>query len=256
MQKKIFTVFMALPLFICASAGAHEFIVRAAPEAPKKGEVVKVELMAAHTFHESDEMEPVADVQSKWVQGASSGELKIAPNPVAAAKDLSAEFSLPADGTAWLISHRRPQTWSETPDGWFPGDKNTIKDHKVIRTDQYEKFNKFLLNPSPGDSSWKTPVGQTLEIVPAANPAGLRAGDELAVQVLYQGQPLTTPVYATYIGFSKHPDTWAFYAEPEEGQAVVQFTAPGLWLIRAHHQVQKADGESLDLKAILELVVN
>lgn len=34
-----------------------------------------------------------------------------------------------------------------------------------------------------------------------------RAGQEVTVQVLYNGKPLTVPVYATYDGFSSEENT-------------------------------------------------
>jgi uncharacterized GH25 family protein len=72
-------------------------------------------------------------------------------------------------------------------------------------------------------------VGDALEVVPLTNPATVKPGNELTVKVLFKGQPLTTNVYATYDGFSKEANTYAYYAEGhKDGTAKVKITQPGL----------------------------
>jgi ABC-type Co2+ transport system, periplasmic component len=249
-----------LPAFVLAlglsvPAQAHEFIVKITPEAPQKGVAATAEFMASHVFTESDEMEDPKDIKATLIQNGQSSDLAVKANP--AAKDVLAEFTVAADSPVWLVGHRLPQLWSQTPDGILAGDKNTLTGKKILYTNQYEKFVKVLLNPSSADNSFSQPIGQTLEIVPLDNPAGIKIGDEIRVKVLYNGQPVAVPVYASYMGFSDQQNTYAYYTEPEEGDPVVKVTAKGMWLIRANYKVSgTGDIKTHDLKAIMQFVVD
>ncbi len=235
-------------------ARAHEFVVKLDNPTPKAGQTVKAEFMASHVFGVSDEMEPVEDVQAVVVQGDQKIALPVKPNP--AAKDLAGEFALPADGPAWINGHRLPQLWSQTPDGVKAGDRAALKGEQVISTSKYEKFVKVLLNPVAAAGTFDQPLGQTLEIIPLGNPADLKIGEEIKVRVLYDGQPISVPVYASYFGFSEHQNTYAYYTEPEKGDPAVKITAPGMWMIRAHYKAP-GDGDIKinDYKAVLQFQV-
>ena len=82
---------------------------------------------------------------------------------------------------------------------------------------------------------FKKPVGHVLEIVPLSNPCRWRVGDEVAVQLLYDGKPAVDfPVSSGHGGLPPH-----IYAETirtdANGQARFKLPRPGLWFIRAHH---------------------
>lgn len=252
---KMTGVVFALMLGLSVPVQAHEFIVRVDPPAPATGAQTRASFMASHVFTESDEMEDPANVKASLIQNEKSTVLALKPDP--AAKSLATEFTVTAKGPAWLAAHRLPQLWSQTPDGMMAGDKTTLSDKKVLSTTQYEKFVKVLLNPAAADKSFSQPIGQTLEVVPLENPAGLKVGDEIKVRVLYNGNPVAVPVYASYMGFSDQPNTYAYYTEPEAGDAVVKVTAKGMWLIRANYKAPgSGDIKTHDLKAILQFMVN
>ena len=244
-----------LTIGLSAPAQAHEFIVKVAPQAPQKGVAATAEFMASHVFTESDEMEDPKDIKATLIQGGQASDLTVKANP--AAKDVLTEFTVSSEAPAWLAGHRLPQLWSQTPDGMLAGDKNTLSGKKILYTNKYEKFVKVLLNPSTEDSGFSQPIGQTLEIVPLDNPAGIKVGDEIKVRVLYNGQPVAVPVYASYMGFSDQQNTYAYYTEPEEGDPVVKITAKGMWLVRANYKVSgSGDVKTHDLKAIMQFVVD
>lgn len=68
-------------------------------------------------------------------------------------------------------------------------------------------------------------------------------GQDLAVQVLYNGKPTPATVLATYDGFTKKPNTYAYCTETDEaGVAAVRLTHPGLWLVRTEIKGVPADG--------------
>lgn len=255
MKLKTLLSTFVLAIGLSAPAWAHEFIVKVTPEAPKKGAMATAEFMASHVFTESAEMEDPKDISATLIQDGEVSELTVEANP--SAKDVVAEFTVSSGTPAWLTGHRLPQLWSQTPDGMLHGDKNTLAGQKILYTNKYEKFVKVLLNPSVDDNSFSKPTGQVLEIVPLDNPAGIKVGDEIKVRVLYNGQPVAVPVYASYMGFSNQQNTYAYYAEPEKGDPMVKITAKGMWLIRANYKVAgSGDIKTHDLKAIMQFAVN
>jgi uncharacterized GH25 family protein len=244
-------------LFLSGQALAHEWIIKASPVSPAKGDTVKAEFLATHFFDRSEETEPLEDVRAQLVQGGRAQELKVGINPDQAALDMLSEFRYPENGPAWLVGHRLAQPWSYTPDGPVPGRKADLAPEvaaKVTRTAATEKWTKLLLSPSPSDRSFSQPLGHRLEIVPLENPAQAKAGQSLKVQVLYEGQPIGLPILATYAGFSQQASTYAFYTETSDPEPRVQITEPGMWIIRASKSGEE-NGETYTAVAILQFEV-
>lgn len=145
------------------------------------------------------------------------------------------QAAAPTAATFIVSGHRLPLTFATTPGGSKPGSKLDHAD--AIRASRTEKFSKALVNLSATDQSFAVAVGDRLEIVPAANPATLKVGDELPVRVLFEGQPLGTAVYATYQGFS----------------------TPGLWVFRVENRRQLSGNREIDTdttRAVLVFHVN
>jgi len=71
-----------------------------------------------------------------------------------------------------------------------------------------------------------------------SNPATAKVGDEIGIKVLSDGKPIATAVNATYDGFSKQMDTYAYATQSKaDGTAVVKVTQPGLWMVRVQNAV-------------------
>ena len=254
MKIKVLFLASLMVAALSANAWAHEFVIKPNKVTAAKGESIKAEFMAAHVFDVSEEIEDPADVEATLWQNAQSAPVSVSPDEKVLA--LTGEAVLSADGPAWLVAHRKPQLWSQTPDGMLAGGPQELTDKKILYTNQYEKFSKLLINASLEDQSFNKPLGQMLEIVPLVNPAALKVGDELKVAVYYDGKPISVPVYATYLGFSQQPNTYAYYTAPEAGDAFVKITAPGLWMVRANYLAPGQDGiKTKDYKAILEFEV-
>ena len=140
----------------------------------------------------------------------------------------------PTDKSFILCGGRKAQLWAKTPAGTKRGTRKEFPNAPLVRS--IEKFSKALINASADDDTWSRPIGDRLEIKPKANPATLKIGDELPVQVLFDGKPLATRIFATYAGFSKRDMTFAYYTEMEKADAApIKITQPGLWIIRVEH---------------------
>lgn len=226
------------------NALAHEFIVKPETAQPAKGEQVKAQLQAAHVFMVSEEAEAPESVELILIQNGKKTPIAFKEN-----KDtlsLEAIFSLPADGPAILAGHRKPQIWSQTTEGVLEGGRNELeaKGKTVIQADKYEKFAKTFLNTGTKHPEFNKPIGQELEIVPLGDLSNLKVGDELEFQLLYKGKPLVAPIWATYDGFSKEMNTYAYYTEPGTDTFKVKLTAPGLWMVRGEHTAKIKSGDA------------
>ncbi len=252
MRRRSLIVSALLMASLCLPAFAHEWLLKPAPRAPKKGDRVALELAATHYFNRDEEAEPLADAAATLLQNGESMELPITAEE--GVPHLSASFTMPADGTAWIAGHRKAQIWHSTPDGWVPGEKADLPPEvaaQVLSTRKTEKFTKLLLNPSAEDTTFSQPLGDMLEIIPLDNPAGLKVGDAIRVKALYDGKPVVLPVYASYTDFSDQMMTFAFYTETTDPEPKVTITAPGLWFVRVAHSVRLPDNLTYNTMAIL-----
>ena len=164
--------------------------------------------------------------------------------------------SFASGGYAMLVGHRLNQVWSKTPEGMQKGGKEAFPNAPFANS--YEKFCKTLLAVGKGNDAWSKPTGQALEIMPLADPAGYKAGQEAAFRVVYDGQPLSTEVYATCDGYTKSPNSYAWYTETDDkGVAQVKFVQKGLWMVRVQHKVAGKDGiKEHVMRSVLVFAVN
>ena len=107
----------------------------------------------------------------------------------------------------------------------------------------YEQYTKALI--TVGDvkaESFLKPVGHKIEIIPLKNPATLREGDILPVQVLFEGRPVRyCGVVATYTGFSTGEE-FAYATETDgRGRAEIRLLHYGNWLIKAEQTLPASE---------------
>lgn len=228
--------------FLLASpALAHEFIVKPGKASAKPGETVSVNVLSAHVFMASEELEDQANVKVRAVDASGSREVALKANQKTQAYEGQASFAKP--GYGMLLGHRLPEVWTRTPGGMQKGPKSAYPGATV--SNMYEKFAKTLVLVGAADEAWRKPAGQRLEIMPLESPAGYRAGREASFLVLFDGKPLSTEVFATYDGCTKTPNSYAWFTEGDDkGVARVKFAKSGLWMVRVQHKAPGKDGVS------------
>ena len=231
-------------------AQAHEFIVKPGATQAAAGAPVPFSILSAHVFMTGEELEGIEDVS---VAILADGKRQPLPFTVGqAAFTYAGQATAPSAGTFMLVGSRLPQIWSATPEGMKRGAPAQLPG--ALRPTKYEKFAKTLVNLSPNDPGFAARSGDRLEIVPITNPGAFAAGQDLRVQVLFDGQPLSTRVYATYDGFTDNPNTYAYVTETaDDGTARVRLTKPGLWMVRVEQRaaVRAADHEQYVGRAVL-----
>jgi uncharacterized GH25 family protein len=216
---------------VSGTAHAHEFIAKPAAMTVQAGADLQVSGLSSHIFLISQELEAPKDVKVGYYVDGKRSDIAVKPNDKTLAYD--GTLTAPSTGTFIVTGARLPQIWATTPIGLKQVARKTAG-----ASDPYkiEKFSKALVNVTSADNGFSAVIGDTLEIVPLTNPATVRPGDELTVRVLFKGQPLTTNVYATYDGFSKEENTYAYYTEGhKDGTAKVKITNPGVWMVRVQH---------------------
>ena len=112
----------------------------------------------------------------------------------------------------------------------------------VILSLHFEQYAKTLINVAGSDSSFCKPVGHALEIIPLANPAEIKVGDHLPVQVLFKGKPARfCRVYGTYAGFSTGDDFAFATGTDGKGKAKIRILHHGPWLLKARLKLPAPD---------------
>lgn len=227
-----FSVFM-FGMSVLPALG-HEFIL--VPQfwnSYVSGQELPFSLVASHVFMKSEELENLDNVKADYM-GKNI--------PLTANKDFmtyTGTTAIDGAGAALLHAHRLGEVWSKTPKGIVKGDRTTLQG--VVWARKYEKFCKTLLPVDGKTQGWDVKTGDTLEIVPLNNPLELKIGDDLEVQVLYNGKPVSPEaVTATYDGFTDSPNAYAYFTEPYgEGHAKIKISASGFWMVRVQYIVDE-----------------
>ena len=98
--------------------------------------------------------------------------------------------------------------------------------------ERYSRFIKSLIQVGgKRDRTFSQRTGLRFEVVPLANPYSLKLGDELSVQVLFEGKPLADKVlYAD----NRDGDsvTQQRFVTNTEGIAAIKLDRKGVWLVR------------------------
>jgi hypothetical protein len=99
-------------------------------------------------------------------------------------------------------------------------------------------------------------LGHTLEIVLEKDPADLKAGDSLPVQVLFRGRPLVdAQVAAVHAGADLKGHKYPVVARTDaEGRAALKLDRVGLWYARLIHMVPAEGDPEVDWRSFFATV--
>ncbi len=238
-SKAIVTVVLCLSMCLIAGAAYAHVAWIICPEA-KAGEKLAMELLYGHDFPEGDKL-GLEDLTETYVVGAK-GKIKTA---LGADKKFRTEKPLAA-GSYVVAGGTKAKFYTKSPAGYVNKTKDQVPE--AIKCFRSVKFAKAIVNLGGKAGDVSKPLGQDLEIVPLANPAGIKAGGELPVKVLLAGKPLANAeVTATFAGFSKER-AMAFYAKTNpDGIVKVKLWHSGLWLVQVSHKSPYKDQAKCDV---------
>lgn len=238
-----------------AAALAHDFWIQPSAFAPKVGEVVKVGLRVGDSFpgevvrREDSRIELFAafgegrkdrtrevvgrdgDKVGGLVRVEQAGTQIVAYRSRPKALTLEAqkfEAYLREEGLEQIIEKRASRGES-------------AKDGR----EQFSRAAKAIVNVGGEGSTGATvAVGLRLEITPEKDPSGLKAGDELAVVVTFEGKPLA----GALVGARTPEDQSAHETVRTDasGRAVFKVRHAGMWLIHSVHMSEAPKDSGVD----------
>ncbi len=244
--KKIILAFFLTATLYPTPLLAHYLTVNADNYHPKVGEPVTITLGMEHHFPATNScaVEKMArifilgpDGKEKTLEMKGEGE----ENLVAPIK-----VNFDAPGTYTVVAERKKGFVSKTVDGYKYKSKKELED--VIASYWSEGNAKAIINvQSPEGESFKLTQECRYQVILDNDPGELKKGDVLEAQVIYDGKPHKTTVFATYEGFAEETDTFA-YTTPAKGEtpAKIRILQPGKWLVKVQDKFPYENTEDAD----------
>jgi uncharacterized GH25 family protein len=240
-MKKIFCLFI-ISIFVSAFSGAavfaHEFFVISDNKIFKTGDTVPLYVLSTHYFTVGEELEDIKYNKVFVRQNNRRTALSLKTNTDRVWYET--DFKLESDAPLIIEGNRAGGYTTRFTDGssyeGIPEDaKKTNPGKTVARATFLEKFSKTYLNPNAKDTSFSTPLGFTLEIIPLDNPAKLKKGSSAKFRVLYNGQPLAgAEVFAVY-DYYDYKTMNAFEQKgntDSKGEITFKISNAGIWIFR------------------------
>ncbi|GHV82946.1 nickel transporter [Spirochaetia bacterium] len=221
-------------------AAAHEFFV--IPDVVKEyksGDTVQIDALSTHYFAVGEELEDAAVNEVYVVKNGAKG----APLPLERNADrvwYQTNYRLTDNSPVIVVGNRKGGFYCLFTDGDYAdgtrAEVTAANPGKTIATTRYfAKYSKLYLNPDAKDTSFSTPLGYDLEIIPLDNPAKLKKGSNAKFRVLYKGQPLTNAeISATYDYYNyRTANAYAKTSKTDaKGEVSFKIDASGLWFVR------------------------
>lgn len=166
-----------------------------------------------------------------------------------------------AKGSYAAIAMYKPTYWSKNTAGWKQQNRTEMPD--ALYCEQASMFGKTIVNIDGATdiAVISQPQGLKLEIIPLANPASIKPGQPLPIQVLYDGKPLkNADVTATFAGFGDqhehhghtHSHAKAFLNQTDgKGKVNVYPLKAGYWVVETQHKLPYADKVICDESVLL-----
>jgi uncharacterized GH25 family protein len=242
MSKMI--ILVAVVLFLAVPAGAHDLWINVDNYTPPTGRQATLNIGWGHSFGN-----PVGNfmLDRDRMESVSILDPNGRPVPLEVLNDIDhrTKASLNTAGTYVVEAKRKEGFRSRTTDGDQAKSRAELKN--VLECNFSGGYAKAIINVgAPSGDGHAKPVGHRLEIVPLKNPGALRAGDDLPLQVLFNGEKVRTEIRATYAGFSRD-GAWAYVTGmTQDGVGQVRILQPGIWLIKVNHRLAYPDPKVCD----------
>jgi hypothetical protein len=228
--------FWLVPNAFVVQLGKNVVVRGQASPFPGNEVALRPEELAEVAVLDGDGSEPLRDVA---IHGTS---LRLAVRPSAPGQFLITAVSRPTAiaGSAESVASQLQAGGGPDLAERFRTGGSTSADSVILRYVRYAKT--FVEVGSGGPRVFDRAAGQPLELLPMRDPATLRSGDTIAVQVLLDGQPLAN---ARVVAVGAPPALKAGGAEREtervevavmtgaEGVARIPDAGAGLWIVRA-----------------------
>lgn len=230
------TLRFLIPLLLAPLyAQAHTFLVK--PESTSNDQLAVSVLLTEKLFTGERLLQP-EDISLRVLVGTTEQTVPLQAD--IPAKVLRGTLAAPA-GSAMLSARAAPR---------YRAIEKGQQTDDPAQTLRIEAFAKALVNPAKDHTGFSLRSGDRLELIPLDNPAKLKAGYKLRVQVLFDGQPIAAKVAAM------SPEQPRVSAQAD-AQGIVRLSLPanGTWLLRSGHHNDEADARSARYEATASLLL-
>ena len=174
---------------------------------PISGETIRMTIGWGHRYPLAGFLKET-DLEKISIFGPGRNKIDIISS---SALEFQSAEAITEQGVYIVAAKRKTGFYTKTTEGGKRCSKKGVKN--VIKCFHSEMCAKAVVNVGNGKGKADTRIGHPFEIIPLANPADLREGDYLPVQVLLKGKPFKEEIYATYVGFSTEKNTFAYVAK-------------------------------------------
>lgn len=238
--KRILRIALVL-CFAAAAAAAHDFWVWPSTFRPLPGAAVTLQAGVGEEFPKFTNAVPIERIEGMRLV-SPSGEQSLA----------ACELKIGEPGAHVLALTVKPRFIELKPDQFAryiteEEFAHVIQARRQANAEQqpgreiYSRYSKLLLQAGShgSDAPLIAPVAHELEIVPEANPARLRPGQELPVIVLFRGKPLAGQRVAAAPagGLSKGHNFPVVTRTDSNGRARLRLDRNGPWYIRLIYMI-------------------
>ena len=243
-------------LFLLASSSAlraHDLWIEPSSFRPAPGQRVAVRLRVGEAFRGDPTPRMTARIERFAAVGPGGAEIAL---PGVEGGDPAGWATLPSSGT-WLLVYDSNHASVELEGAKFEAylAEEGLERISRLRAQRgqtaapareiYSRCAKALVAVGNGPAQGADRVlGLPLELVPAASPAGLEAGDELPVKLLFRGKPLAG---ALVVAIPRDaPDAPVSGRTGADGRVRLRLDRPGDWLVKAVHMEPAPAGSGAD----------
>ncbi len=240
MKKVLLAVFALLTFALPLPVQAHLFWLLPEPAVSPSGQPVQVEIGFGHKFPKDEELK-AERLEFFKVLGPDGKEV-----PIKQVSPVRYEFNPAQVGTYLVVAAMKPGFVSRTPEGMKMANKKEAPN--ATNCFRFDFAAKTLVNVGSGAMGFDRPVQSSLEIVPLKSPTNLKVGEELPVQVLFQGKPLPeVEVKATHDQWQDPNDLFAVKGKTDaQGKYTLKIDKPGRWLLAVNHKTPYPDPAEAD----------
>lgn len=130
---------------------------------------------------------------------------------------------------------------------------NAVRDQRFKMGDSekpgrelYSKFVKAILHTGGPDQFVTRPVGHTIEFGPASDPASLKPGEKLTVQLLFRGAPAADLAVEAASATGGQVQERLVGRTDAAGKIQIPIDTPGLWKLHAIRMERRTDTAKAD----------
>ena len=222
MKRMMMAVCLAAVLVLTGSAAmAHNVWINVDNHFPAVGRTVEIGIAWGHKYPAGRLDQEMKPGNLAYIQVIDPDGVKIVPETVS-----ETQYKLTVDkaGAYLVTAGIKPGVFTKTTEGRKWSDKRGVENAISCTSFSIEAKTVILAGGQNKNLDGKT--GQALEVVPQTDPARIKAGDQLDLLVLFQGQPAAgVAVNAAYEGYTD--ENQAGDVAPHAGGHSKKFPAGG-----------------------------